>query len=99
MLARWCEPQVRQIRPACLRSNRGTEYVKSPEMLLVGNAARRDRAAFDRRRREGAGPPADAWAAGCLLFELLARQLLFQDADWIRFFMRVTQPGQVRPCQ
>ncbi len=79
------------------RSNRGTEFVKSPEMLLVAGAGRRDRAGFDRRRREGAGPPADAWAAGCLLFELLARSLLFQDADWIRFFMRVTQHGQARP--
>jgi hypothetical protein len=65
-------------------------------MLLVAGAGRRDRAGFDRRRREGAGPPADAWAAGCLLFELLARALLFQDADWIRFFMRVTQHGQAR---
>lgn len=26
--------------------NRGTEFVKSPEMLLVGNAARRDRRAL-----------------------------------------------------
>ncbi|KAK9831313.1 hypothetical protein WJX81_001162 [Elliptochloris bilobata] len=74
--------------------NRGTEFVKSPEMLLVGNAARRDRVGYDRRRRQGAGPPADAWAAGCLLYELLTGRLLFQDADWIRFFMRVTQPGQ-----
>lgn len=57
---------------------------------------------YDRRRQQGAGAPADAWAAGCLLYELLTGRLLFQDADWIRFFMRVTQPGQARlppwPC-
>lgn len=35
--------------------NRGTECVKSPEMLLVANAARKTRDTYDRRRREGAG--------------------------------------------
>ena len=75
--------------------NRGTEYVKSPEMLLVGNAQRADRHGFDRRRREGAGPPADVWALGCLLYELLTGDFLFYDPDWIRFFVRLAQPGQV----
>ncbi|BDA44756.1 probable serine/threonine-protein kinase par-1 at C-terminar half [Coccomyxa sp. Obi] len=74
--------------------NRGTEYVKSPEMLLVGNAQRADRHGFDRRRREGAGPPADVWALGCLLYELLTGDFLFYDPDWIRFFVRLAQPGQ-----
>ena len=65
-------------------------------MLLVGNAARGARShTFDRRRRGGAGPPADVWAAGCLLYELLTGRLLFDDPDWIRFFMRLCQPGQV----
>ena len=76
--------------------------MKSPEMLLVGNAQRADRHGFDRRRREGAGPPADVWALGCLLYELLTGDFLFYDPDWIRFFVRLAQPGQVRqhfsPC-
>ncbi len=64
-------------------------------MLLVGNAQRADRHGFDRRRREGAGPPADVWALGCLLYELLTGDFLFYDPDWIRFFVRLAQPGQV----
>ena len=48
--------------------NRGTEYMKSPEMLVVGNATKQTRSNHDRRRggREQArlrtcGP----WAACC----------------------------------
>lgn len=64
-------------------------------MLLVGNAQHRDRHTYDRRRREGAGPAADVWALGCLLYELLTGHFLFHDPDWIRFFVRLVQPGQV----
>ena len=35
--------------------NRGTDCVKSPEMLLVSNAQKKMRDSYDRRRREGAG--------------------------------------------
>ena len=35
--------------------NRGTDCVKSPEMLLVSNAQKKMRDGYDRRRREGAG--------------------------------------------
>lgn len=35
--------------------NRGTECVKSPEMLLVANARKTTRDTYDRRKREGAG--------------------------------------------
>lgn len=45
-------------------------------------------------RLQGAGPPSDVWSAGCLLYELLVCEFLFYDPDWIRFFVRVTQPGQ-----
>ncbi len=37
--------------------NRGTDCVKSPEMLLVSNAQKKMRDSYDRRRREGAGVP------------------------------------------
>jgi hypothetical protein len=31
-----------------------------------------------------------------MLYELVVGEFLFYDPDWIRFFVRVTQPGQVR---
>ena len=71
--------------------------MKSPEMLVVGNATKQTRSNHDRRRREGAGTPADVWALGCLLYELLTGRILFYDPDWIRFFIRLTQSKEVRP--
>ena len=66
-------------------------------MLVVGNATNQTRSNHDRRRREGAGTPADVWALGCLLYELLTGSILFYDPDWIRFFLRLTQSKEVRP--
>ncbi|GIQ79605.1 hypothetical protein KIPB_000272 [Kipferlia bialata] len=78
---------------AYTRDNRGTEYIKSPEMLVAANAAS-GKAGFDRRRTHGAGPPSDVWSAGCLLFEILTGDYLLYDMDWIRFFIRVTTVGE-----
>jgi len=70
--------------------NRGTEYIKSPEMLTVANASSKDRANFDRRKKVGANKASDVWGAACVLYELLTGEYLFYDDDWIRFFIRVT---------
>ena len=71
--------------------NRGTEFIKAPEMLLIANAERRNHQQYDRRKEQGAGRSADVWGVSCLLYELLADEYLFRDDDWIRFFMRVTR--------
>lgn len=70
--------------------NRGTEFIKSPEMLTVANASSKDRSTYDRRKKVGANKASDVWAVGCLIYELLTGEFLFYDDDWIRFFIRVT---------
>ena len=70
--------------------NRGTEFVKSPEMLTVANASSKERNTYDRRKKVGANKATDVWAVGCLIYELLTGEFLFYDDDWIRFFIRVT---------
>ena len=68
--------------------NRGTEFIKAPEMLLVEEAARTEASSYDRRRAGGAGRPADVWSAACMLYELVAGEFLFFEDDWTRFFAR-----------
>jgi len=70
--------------------NRGTEYIKSPEMLTVANASSKERATYDRRKKMGANKASDVWGAACVLYEVLTGDYLFFDEDWIRFFIRVT---------
>ena len=70
--------------------NRGTECIKSPEMLTISNATKKTAESYDRRRPVGVGKPADVWAVGCLLYELMTGDYLLHDPDWIRFFIRVT---------
>ena len=77
------------VKPYSVR-NRGTECIKSPEMLTISNATKKTAESYDRRRQVGVGKPADVWAVGCLLYELLTGDYLLHDPDWIRFFIRVT---------
>ncbi|GAQ90638.1 hypothetical protein KFL_006660010, partial [Klebsormidium nitens] len=72
--------------------NRGTEFVKSPEMLTVFHAARASEAGGPKKL--GAGKESDVWSLGCLLYELLVGDFLFYDEDWVRFFIRVTSANQ-----
>ena len=58
--------------------NRGTEYIKSPEMLTIARAQRKELDMFDRRRHVGSSYPSDVWSLGCLFYELVTNRLLFQ---------------------
>ncbi|CAL5983559.1 Kinase [Hexamita inflata] len=66
--------------------SKGTEFNKSPEMLISAN----QQSKFKRGQAKGAGPLSDVWSAGCTLYEMLTNDFLFYDADWIRFFLRVS---------
>jgi serine/threonine protein kinase len=72
------------------RLNKGTEWIKSPEMLSIALNSATTNANYDRRQRVGAGPESDVWSIGCLFFELLTGSFLFVDPDWSRFFLRIT---------
>lgn len=79
--------------------SRGTEFIKSPEMLTVSNAKKIERDTYDRLKAQsqiGAGPASDVWSLGCLFFELLTCHFLFQEADWAGFFIRVTAPSDAK---
>jgi hypothetical protein len=71
---------------------RGTDFMKSPEMLRNGQhlVMHRGRENFDRRKGLGAGGPSDIWSLGCLLYHLVFGEMLFFDPDYMRFLQRIT---------
>ena len=74
--------------------NKGTEWIKSPEMLSIAITSTVTNPTFDRRKKIGAGPLSDIWSLGCLFYELVTCEFLFADPNWSRFYMRVTESNQ-----
>ena len=75
----------------CVR-NRGTECIKSPEMLSIASSIKKDGPSFDRRKIVGTSTPSDIWSLGCLFFHLVTGECLFDndETDWLQFYYRVT---------
>ncbi|KAH7295629.1 hypothetical protein KP509_27G058000 [Ceratopteris richardii] len=79
----------------CTVRNRGTECVKSPEMLKLLCANNQDESvSYNPSKDESVGRAVDVWGLGCLLYELLTGEYLLYDEDWTRFFIRVTLPSE-----
>lgn len=76
----------------CTRT-RGTDSIKSPEMLQLQIHTRKDHDRYDRRKAVGTNRLSDIWSAGCLFFELLTGEFLLYNPDWTWFYCRVVGPG------
>ena len=60
-------------------------------MLQLAIATRKDTDKYDRRKRVGTNSLSDVWGLGCLFFELLTGEVLFQTEEYFEFHVRLTQ--------
>jgi serine/threonine protein kinase len=74
--------------------NRGTEFTKSPEMLRLAADTRKDTDRYDRRKKTGTNALSDVWSLGCLFYEVLTGDYLFDTEDFVHFYCRLTSPTQ-----
>ena len=88
-IADYGEARILFQNDVCLK-NRGTECIKSPEMLSIVAYSR----SGTLETPMGTSAPSDIWSLGCLFFELLTGEFLFDepDGDWISFYNKVTNP-------
>ena len=74
-----------------LVSDRGTANIKSPEMVELELNKRTDHDRHDRRKRVGTSRLSDVWSLGCLFYELLTGEVLFDADEYAWFFVRLTK--------
>ena len=85
-----CKMFINEQDEYCTR-NRGTECIKSPEMLNLGYNIRRDDDKFDRRKKIGTNRSSDIWSIGCLFYEILTGKYLFEEEITNDYFVFISK--------
>ena len=86
-----CKMFLNEIDEHCTRS-RGTDVIKSPEMLKhFGYQIRKEDDNFDRRKKVGTTRSSDIWSLGCLFYELLTGNFLFEEIqdNYLEFMYKI----------
>ena len=60
-------------------------------MLELAINTRKDTDKYDRRKKVGTSSQSDVWSLGCLFYELLTGDMLFDTEDYIYFHIRLTR--------
>jgi len=86
-----CRMFLNEVDEHCTRS-RGTDVIKSPEMLKhFGYQIRKEDDNFDRRKKVGTTRSSDIWSLGCLFYELLTGNFLFEEIqdNYLEFMYKI----------
>jgi serine/threonine protein kinase len=59
-------------------------------MLTVSSKSKKDSETYDRRKKVGTNRASDIWSLGCLFYELITGDYLFDASQWTVFFLHVT---------
>ncbi len=62
-------------------TNKGTLNIQSPEMLTLSRNTKVDTDFYDRRKKVGTNRLSDIWSLGCLFYELLTSDYLFDEFE------------------